>query len=63
MKFKFIQSHGLTALLKVILYIAIVSGVYFGINALARVSPTVTSYTLTMAYCSIFLHFYDKEDK
>lgn len=63
MKFKFIQNHSLTALLKAILYIAIVSGIYFGINALARVNPTVTSYTLTMACCAILLHFYDKEDE
>jgi len=66
MKFKFIPNHTLTALFKTIIYIIIISGVFFGFNSLTKAlngEKLMISYSLMAAFCAIFLHFYDKEEK
>lgn len=63
MKIDFRPNHVIIAVLKTLLFIAIVSCVDFGVNALAKVETSATSYTLMMAFSAIFLHYYDKEDE
>jgi len=62
MKIDFRPNHVMIAVLKTLFFIAIVSCVYFGVTALARVETSATSYTLSMVFFAIFLHYYDKED-
>ena len=62
MKLDFRPNHVMIAVLKTLFFIAIVSCVDFGMNALARVETSKISYTLMMAFSAIFLHYYDKED-
>lgn len=46
-----------------IVYVAIVSIVFFGICKLSGADITIEGYTLTMAFSAILLHFMHEEDK
>ena len=46
-----------------ILYIAIVSMVFYGVCKLLRSEITLDGYTLTLVFSSILLHFMHEEDK
>lgn len=46
-----------------IVYVAIVSIVFFGVCKLSGSDITIEGYTLTMAFSAILLHFMHEEDK
>lgn len=48
--------------IKTCVYIAIVSGVYFGVNALLGNPYVQEGYAIVLSMSAIMLHFLDKED-
>lgn len=46
-----------------IVYVAIVSIVFFGVGKLSGNDITIEEYTLMMAYSAILLHFMHEENK
>lgn len=48
--------------IKTCVYIAIVSGVYFGVNALLGEPYFQGEYAIVLSTSAILLHFLDKED-
>lgn len=63
MKIDFRPTRPVLASIKAIAFTALVTGVYWATNTLLKAPMSADSYCITLATCSIFLHFYDKEDK
>jgi len=63
MKIDFRPTRPVLASIKAFAFTVLVSAIYWGTNTLLKAPMSADSYCITLAICSIFLHFYDKEDK
>lgn len=63
MKIDFKPTRPILATIKAIAFTALVTAVYWGMHTLLKVPMSAYSYCITLATSSMFLHFYDNEDK